>query len=786
MANKAGNENKKNSSKLENSKHNSYSGSAELVLILFYLAVEFIPQMGSIEIMGPQWLYLSILNLISILFITVKHKTTFKKLLDLLSKNILSLLFVSWFAWCGFSIFFALNPTESIVVYSRLTTVLISFFSIGTLIYFYPKNLSKIFQIISIACLIQCIYLIKYYLQNIDTVQLDTLILQMGANAGNKNVLAASLVIKAPVIIYCVFKYFSWWRYALNIFSLILITLTIILLNARAAYLGFFIQIILFTVFLLFSKRQNGIKKTVRYFLTILIPIVIGVSVSQILLTLKDENVSKGNYGTIDTRLATLSDHSESSSSARLFFWKNALKQIKETPIIGCGFGNWKIVSVKYEYGFYDDFNYSKHAHNDFLQVAAESGILAGLLFLSLFLLALIYTIKVFTSEASSEYKLLSAISLMALAGYFTDANFNFPMERPVMQAFFAFFIAVNVVIHFIALPLEKRKPLKYNFSFIMLVAGTTLGIASTYISWQTYQSMRVQILTHFNFGTAQPGVTWMDVNPRFPAIPNLAENNIPINDIKAWYLFRAQKFDEALYLLDQDKNANPYSMSKEWLKASIYTSQSRIDSAHYYSKKGFFIRPRNLSLFNIVTRTSVPLKDTTTIQRAFKEYRKYRDEPNAWRIYMRSLFAVHYDRTELLQLADSLVKVYPNDNQILHTRYFIRAGFAGMNKKFPEALENLLGIMKLLPGDYENIENIGLTYYFMKEYESSASYFKKVVDAKVYGNGKSEFYLGNCLLLLKRKEEACKYLYISANRNYPGGSILFNKNNCSLNTQKQ
>ena len=210
------------------------------------------------------------------------------------------------------------------------------------------------------------------------------------------------------------------------------------------------------------------------------------------------------------------------------------------------------------------------------------------------------------------------------------------------------------------------------------------------------------------------------------------------------------------------------------------------IDSAHFYSKKGFFIRPRNLSLFNIISRTSVPLNDTTTIQKAFREYKKYRDEPHAWKIYMRSLFAVHYNRTELLQLADSLAKVYPNDSEIQHTRFFIRAGFAGMRRDFPEALENLLGIMKLNPNDYENMENIGITYYFLKDYNSAASYFKRVVDARVYPNGKSEFYLGNCLLQLGRKEEACKYLYVAANRNYPGGAILFNKNNCSINTQKQ
>ncbi len=786
MATKRGKDNRTDNSKMQISKPDFFSGKVELLLVLFYLGVDLIPQLGSIEIMGPQWLYLAILNLISISYITLKHRTALGKLYDLLSKNTISLLYITVFVLCGVSIIFALNPTESLVVYSRFITTLLSFFIIGTLIYCCPKNVNIIFQAVSIVTLIQCIYFLKYYVQNIGTASVDTLILSLSGNAGNKNVLAASFVIKSPIIIYCVFQSFSWWRNIINIISLILLAILIFLLNARAAYLGFFIQLLLFSVYLLTNYKIYGKIKTVRYFISILIPILIGLSISQYLFIQASKNAEASTYGTIDKRLATLSDHSESSSSARLFFWNNALKQIKENPLTGCGYGNWKIESVKYEYGFYNDFNYSKHVHNDFLQMAAEAGIPAGILFLSIFLLALIYTIKVVRSDASQEIKLLSIISLMALAGYFTDATFNFPAERPVMQVYFAFFLALNVILYLIAKPGENNKQQGPNIRLITLASGIILTIASIYISWQVYQSMRVQTLTHFNFGTAQPGVTWMDVNPRFPSIPNIAENNIPINDIKAWYLFRSQKFDEALYLLNQDKNANPYSMSKEWLKASIYTSRGMIDSAHYYSKKGFFIRPRNLSLFNIISRTSVPLNDTTTIQKAFKEYKKYRDEPHAWKIYMRSLFAVHYDRTELLQLADSLAKVYPNDSEIQHTRFFIRAGFAGMRRDFPDALENLLGIMKLNPNDYENMENIGITYYFLKDYNSAASYFKRVVDARVYPNGKSEFYLGNCLLQLGRKEEACKYLYVASNRNYQGAAILFNKNNCTLNTQKQ
>jgi tetratricopeptide (TPR) repeat protein len=148
----------------------------------------------------------------------------------------------------------------------------------------------------------------------------------------------------------------------------------------------------------------------------------------------------------------------------------------------------------------------------------------------------------------------------------------------------------------------------------------------------------------------------------------------------------------------------------------------------------------------------------------------------------MRSLFAVNYDRVELISLADSIAKVYPNDPEILHTRFYIRGGFAAMRKNFPEALENLQGIMRLYPNEYENLENIGLTYYFMEDYANSAVFFRRVVNSKAYNTGKSEFYLGNCLLKLGNKAEACNYLRIAANRNYPNAAILFNRNNCDIN----
>lgn len=757
------------------------SNKPDLVFIFLYLLAEFVPQFKSIEVMGPQWLYLSVLNLIVIVYIISKFNTNFEKIFEKISQNLLSKVFVGIFVLCGISIIFALNPIESLVVYSRLIVTLIAFLNLSLLIGRHPKSIEYIFQAVSIITIFQCIWLLSTFLQGTKTLTTDVVISNLTGNSGNKNVLAASLVIKSPLIIYCAFRFRKLGLIIINTLSLTLAVLMIFILNARAAYLGFFLQLIIFIVFLFKLREEYGLKFTIRNFIIIAIPIFIGLTISQVLLTKSPTYSSNQGYNTLNKRLATLSDHNESSTSARLFFWSNALKQIKETPITGCGYGNWKIQSVKYEYHFYNDFNYSKHAHNDFLELAAESGIFTGLLFLSIFVIALFYTFRLLQSDTSSDYKILSVISLMSIAGYFIDANFNFPAERPVMQSFFAFALALNVVLYICTRPTPRKQISKRILTIIALIS-ISLVLVSVYTCWSTDKSMQIQRFTHFNFGTAQPGVRWQDINSKFPSIPNIAENNIPINDIKAWYLFREQKYDEALYLLNQDKNANPYSMSKEWLKASIFTSQGLIDSAHFYSKKGFFIRPRNLSLFNIVTRTSVPLKDTTTIQQAWKIYKKYRDEPRAWKIYMRSLFAVNYDRKELIEMADSIAKVYPDDPEILHTRYFIRAGFAAMRKNFPEALENLHGIMRLYPNEYENLENIGLTYYFMEDYANSAAYFKKVVNSKVYNTGKSEFYLGNCLLKLGNKAEACNYLSIAANRNYPNAAILFNKNNCDIN----
>jgi Flp pilus assembly protein TadD len=189
--------------------------------------------------------------------------------------------------------------------------------------------------------------------------------------------------------------------------------------------------------------------------------------------------------------------------------------------------------------------------------------------------------------------------------------------------------------------------------------------------------------------------------------------------------------------------------------------------------------------LFQLLTTSSTQLRDSITINKAFKEFRKYRDDPKAWKMYLKSLMLIGYNINELLSISDSVAKAHPKEYEILHARYSIRAAYSAMNSNFSAALDYLMKIKNMYPDDIENIENIGLTYFNLGDYKNAEIYLRTVSQAMVYLNGKSEFFLGVSLLQLGRKDEACPFLNQAAIRNYPQADQIFNLNNCQIKNQK-
>lgn len=757
--------------------------SIATVLLCLYLVVDFIPYLGAIDVRGPQWLYLSLINLMVAVYFLTKSNTYLIERFKIISADSLTITYFLLFVQCGFSIFFAINTIESIVAYSRFAISLIAFLNFALLIFGRIHILKNTFQIVSALVLIQNIPLIYIFIKNIDTSTSSNILLGLTGNSGNKNVLAASLAIKLPLMLFCLHHYKTPVRNLLNIGSVATTILLIFFLNARAAYLALFIQSSIYIAFLLYlNPEKTGRKQKIAGLIKFIIPLIIVFFTAQTILRNIEYKDPSAVYGTITKRIGTLSDPAV-AAGGRIFFWSNAIDYIKKHPLTGSGYGNWKIVSVEYEKNYHNNFDFSKQVHNDFLQNTAESGILAGLFFIAVFGWALIYAAKTLKSNFESGIKTMSLFAAIVVSVYLIDAIFNFPAERPVMQVYFVFALAIIVSAwkNFSTQDqLSQTEIKKFATAYLGIIL---LSIGSIFITYSTYKSMKmqlkVQMLIRNNYNLENVRISSQDINSEFLSIPNLAENNMPIDVIKAWLVFNEGKNEEALALTNRSINVNPYAGYNEFVKASIFFSMNTIDSAYHYSRKGFYNRPRNSELFNMLAKACVQKKDSETLKEAFNIYRKYANDPRSWKIYIRSLFAINKDQGEVIRLSDSISKVFPENAEIQHTRYFVKANLSALKKDFKTALENLEGIMKLYPNDIENVENIGLTYYYMADYLIAMKYFEKVVLSRAYTNGKSEFFLAKCLLNTGSSDSACTYLQMAVQRNYPGASQQFNDLNC-------
>ena len=96
----------------------------------------------------------------------------------------------------------------------------------------------------------------------------------------------------------------------------------------------------------------------------------------------------------------------------------------------------WKIKSMKYDARYSKGYRVPFHAHNDILQVAAESGILASIFFI----LFLIYPFYVFIKHKIYNNLDLKYFSiLLMLIVYIIDTLINFPIARPISHIFLIF-----------------------------------------------------------------------------------------------------------------------------------------------------------------------------------------------------------------------------------------------------------------------------------------------------------------------------------------------------------
>ena len=143
------------------------------------------------------------------------------------------------------------------------------------------------------------------------------------------------------------------------------------LLMSRAAIMALSLVIIFIILLSLFANKK-------KYFFANGL-IILSLSISIFSYNLINE---KNAYDIIGERFSNVTNPTaDGSVKERLNFYTTSAKSIIENPILGIGLGNWKIKSIDLSKDIIISYRVPYFVHNDFLQMAAEIGIIGGLCF---------------------------------------------------------------------------------------------------------------------------------------------------------------------------------------------------------------------------------------------------------------------------------------------------------------------------------------------------------------------------------------------------------------------
>src|SRR5688500_9377788 len=97
----------------------------DFIFLLAYLFVDLVPLWGSVDIIGPQWLYVGLLNLGVLNYLWDDNGTVLQKGF----RSPVSFFYILYCLFGAVSIFFAFNVVESLVTYARTIITITAFFN---------------------------------------------------------------------------------------------------------------------------------------------------------------------------------------------------------------------------------------------------------------------------------------------------------------------------------------------------------------------------------------------------------------------------------------------------------------------------------------------------------------------------------------------------------------------------------------------------------------------------------------------------------------------------------
>jgi len=391
----------------------------------------------------------------------------------------------------------------------------------------------------------------------------------------------------------------------------------ILVLQVRTALLATIIGGVVYL--LVRSVFEPGFK---RIFIRRVLPL--GFFAISILVALL---VWKGQINTLGTRLNPMNYLESDTANERRFVWYKTDQLNEDHFWLGVGNGSWKFwlpsKDISGGYRLAESNIVFTRAHNDYLEIRAELGIVGVLWFCALFGVAFLAAIYAFRQNLAKGQAALNHDVLLASVGlivYCVIQYFDFPRERIEFQVVLGMFFAL--ISHRSVSFWNFSSPKLETFVRLLLIAGLALNLL---IGWSRIQGE----IHNVRLIEAQSRGDWRRVTEEAAKAENLfyeyTDAAVPLawHEGVAW--FQLGNFEKSATTLERAYRLNPWSFQVINNYASALVKLKRYSEAIPLFEKALNINPRydegkfNLSLvymqMNDLTRSEAWLSKVDTIK---------------------------------------------------------------------------------------------------------------------------------------------------------------------------
>ena len=405
---------------------------AQYIYIFLISIVGFLHYEGVVDVVGFQWLYLSVVNLFFLFYYLVKNSNelsnSFK---SSFTDNYQLILYLIFFIFSIVSIFYSLNQSVAIIAVSKIGIILCSLFLLSQTKLDEQKFLLFVSSLFSVFLLIEISSSLYPYFEIIQVTEYKFSMAQtyLKGFAGNKNITSASIAFKIPFAYLLLKKSKNIIVKTLLIILIVFGFFNLIVLSSRAILVSYSIVLLfLISTLLIVNAKKLKYLNIIKQVSVFILPIIIA------LIFFKTNNTDQNLN--VTSRVSSINT-SDVSATTRLRYYKKGLEYFIENPIAGAGIGNFQLISIKLDSDNIESYIVPYVAHNDFVEVFTELGLFGGLAYLLFVLSIAIYLIRLFF-KLNDEVERVQIIFLsMPFIIYFIDANLNFPQYRPIMQIAF-------------------------------------------------------------------------------------------------------------------------------------------------------------------------------------------------------------------------------------------------------------------------------------------------------------------------------------------------------------